>query len=123
MRKQKSTAERVRNMIERGHTNRDIVDKLGVKPQIVYNLRYQVNKARGLGAIGKPAPKPADGIGTPPPKRKYTRRVKPAGTAGTGISVPTLTEIAYRPSKRKPEPSLWQRIVGFFRGTAHGRHA
>lgn len=88
MRKKMSTAAKVRRMIEKGYTTKDIAEKLKVKPQVVYNIRYQVNKERGLGAIGKPAPTPADGIGTPPPKptkpTKPTRKVR----AGTGITAP-----------------------------------
>lgn len=81
MKKQTSTSAKVRRMIDQGHNNKAIIEKLGVKPQIVYNIRYQINKARGLGAIGTPVPAPVEGIGAPP-KRKYTRRVR----AGTGIT-------------------------------------
>ena len=77
-----STAEKVRRMIDQGYTNKAIIQKLDIKPQVVYNIRYQINKARGLGAIGAHPIKPIEGIGTPPKKRKYTRRVK----AGTGIN-------------------------------------
>lgn len=133
MRKKLSTAEKVRRMIDQGHTNKAIIEKLGIKPQAVYNIRYQINKARGLGAIGAPAPTPADGIGAPPPKRKYTRRVQ----AGTGIQppVPTIVEPPslhpamteplvrvepYMPITMIERPSLWQRIktnvTNFFKG-------
>jgi hypothetical protein len=117
MRKKPSVAEQVRRMIDQGHTNKSIIDKLGIKPQIVYNARYQVNKARGLGAIGAIAPAPAEGIGAPPkPKRKYTRRAP----AGTSIN-PAQNAWPYNP----PEPwnitlfeppTLWQRVKGWFRG-------
>ena len=66
MKKQKSMAQRVREMIDRGYTNKAIIEKLGCKPQAVYNIRYQVNKERGLGAIGAAPIKPVEGIGTPP---------------------------------------------------------
>lgn len=116
MAKQKSMAQRVRGMIDRGHTNREIINKLGVKPQMVYNLRYQINKARGLGSIGKPTPKPAEGIGAPP---KRVRRVR----AGTGINIHEPL-IMVAPTKREPfaitmiepEPTLWERIKRFFTG-------
>lgn len=92
MSKQKSMSQRVREMIDRGHTNKAIIEKLGVKPQVVYNLRYQINKERGLGAIGKPAPRPSAGIGAPPKKRKP--RAKPVGT---GINEP----VPMSPENRK----------------------
>ena len=72
MKRKLSTAEKVRRMIDQGHTNKAIIDKLGIKPQVVYNMRYQINKARGLGAIGQAAPTPVEGIGAPP---KRTRKV------------------------------------------------
>ena len=130
MRKKLSTAEKVRRLIDQGHTNKAIIEKLGVKPQVVYNMRYQINKARGLGAIGKATPHPVEGIGAPP---KRTRKVKPAGT---GISpsandVPILKPTKpYAPmqgewvDRHEPAlpitmiepPTLWQRIKGWFRG-------
>ena len=82
MSKKLSTAEKVRRMIDQGHTNKAIIDKLGIKPQVVYNMRYQINKARGLGAIGQATPHPAEGIGAPPKKR--TRKVR----AGELASLP-----------------------------------
>ena len=132
MRKRTPIAHKVRNMIEQGHTTKEIVAKLKVKPQIVYNMRYQVNKAKGLGSIGKPAPAPTEGVGTPP-KRKYTRKVR----AGTGINAPDPAPIVTLPngtsyvlpkpvSQAEPgevmpitmieRPSLWQRITGWLRG-------
>lgn len=134
MKRKLSTAEKVRRMIDQGHTNKAIIEKLGIKPQAVYNIRYQINKARGLGAIGTPAPTPVTGIGAPP-RRRYTRKVP----AGTGINqapdLPLLTEPAANavPIVTTPHgeglvpktpgeitmyepPSLWQRIKGWFRG-------
>ena len=114
-----SVAEKVRRMIDQGYNNKAIVERLGVKPQIVYNMRYQLNRARGLGAIGQTAPVPAEGIGTPPKKRKYTRKVK----AGTGINqtpeLPLVAEpviVAPEPPTPVVAPTLWERIKGWFRG-------
>jgi hypothetical protein len=118
MPKQTSTSQRIRALIERGYPNKLIVEKLNCKPQMVYNIRYQINKARGLGSLPSV------------PKRKYTRR---AGTAPvTGITpafdAPALQPIKpYVPYPVKPEPympitmietkpSLWQRVKGWFRG-------
>lgn len=132
-----STAEKVRRMIDQGHNNKAIIEKLGIKPQIVYNMRYQINKARGLGAIGKASPAPTTGIGAPPKRR--TRKVK----AGTGITPapinppanavpvyqaghPSIEEVRKTfgtpgefkelPVTMIEPPSLWQRIVRFFKG-------
>lgn len=50
-----SLTQTVRKMIEQGYTNKDILETLDVKPQTVYNIRYAVNKSRGLGSIGSEA--------------------------------------------------------------------
>jgi len=50
-RKPMSTSQRIRNMLERGRTVKEICTTLDVKPQNVYNIRYQMNKAQGLGAL------------------------------------------------------------------------
>lgn len=127
MAKKQSMAQRVRNMIDRGYSNKTIIEKLGVKPQMVYNTRYTMNKERGLGAIGKPAPKPTEGIGAPP---KRTQRVR----AGTGINNPapamsvpltpalhdgTRWPVEPRPyaiTTVEPEPTWWERLKNFVRG-------
>lgn len=124
MRRKLSTSEKVRRLIDQGYTNKAIVEKLRIKPQAVYNIRYQINKARGLGAISYPTPAPVEGIGTPP-KRKYTRRIRAGELAslpvtpslrepevmapppGSVIEVPTPTV--------DPKPTLWQRIVKLFK--------
>ena len=137
MTKQKSMSQRVREMIDRGYPNKTIVEKLGVKPQIVYNMRYQINKERGLGAIGMAAPRPSAGIGAPP-KRKYTRRVKPQELASMPPAEMSperkrefAQELVAETLRHHPEfankppfaiamverPTLWQRVKGWFRGS------
>ena len=128
MRKRIPLSHKVRNMLEQGYATKEIVAKLKVKPQMVYNMRYQINKAKGLGAIGTPAPVPTEGIGTPP--KKPSRKVR----AGTGINDAHPTPGAWReittdelfarpelehivmPITMIEKPTLWQRIKGLFRG-------
>ena len=120
MKKKPSTAQRIRSLIDSGYNNKAIIEKLKCKPQAVYNIRYQLNKERGLGSIGA-LPKPTDGIGAPPKKR--TRRVK----AGELASLPPSGEWVdrapalkgaepYMPITMIETPTLWQRIKGWFRG-------
>ena len=99
MRKKKSVSQRVRTLIEQGHNNKDIVAQLKCKPQVVYNVRYQINKTKGLGALGQ---------------------------QGTGISVPPVwSPPPLAPMPKLPTyqitmvepPTLWQRVKGWFRGT------
>lgn len=122
MNKKLSTAEKVRRMIDQGHSNKAIIDKLGVKPQIVYNMRYQVNKARGLGAIGAAPIKPVEGIGTPPKKRGP--RVKAQGTGITPtppVTHPAMTEPLVRVEPYMPitmidpEPTIFDKVRERFR--------
>ena len=113
MKNKSSTTQRIRAMIDSGHHNKTIIDRVKCKPQAVYNIRYQMNKERGLGSIGM-LPKPVDGIGAPP-KRKYVRKVK----AGTGIpdwTPPPLLPMPELPVTMIEKPTLWQRIKGWFHG-------
>jgi len=117
MTKKPSTAQRVRALIDKGYNNKAIIDKLKCKPQTVYNIRYQLNKQRGLGSIGA-LPEPTEGIGAPP---------KPRKRKGTGIV--DAPKIEFNPAQNMyragewvdlpitmVEPTLWQRIRAWFRG-------
>lgn len=122
MKRKLSTAEKVRRMIDQGHTNKAIIEKLGCKPQAVYNIRYQINKARGLGAIGA-LPKPTDGIGAPPKRKRKVR----AGTGITSapehvISGPAMAVALdaapvqpYAITMIEPPPTAWERVKERFR--------
>jgi len=106
----KSVQQQIRDLLDKGYSAKRICAKLGCKAQRVYSVRYQTNKARGLGAIGVTAPNPTDGIGTPPKRRGRPRR---APLTGTGISLP----IQPKPmvfTYVEPKPSLWTRIKNFF---------
>tara|TARA_R110000772_G_scaffold980_7_gene3464 strand:- start:6707 stop:7060 length:354 start_codon:yes stop_codon:yes gene_type:complete len=112
--KTKSATQQIRELIDKGWTAKRIAAKVGCKPQRVYAVRYQINKARGLGAIGATVPNPIDGIGVPPRRRGRPRR---ALLAGTGISLPVqpvpILE-TYAPFMPIEKPSLWTRIKNFF---------
>jgi hypothetical protein len=112
MRKKKSVSQRVRELIEQGHNNKYIVDKLKCKPQVVYNVRYQINKSKGLGALGTQG----TGISAPPlvnpaPYKPITNEElfghAPVKMEGGAIYPITMIE----------PPTLWQRVKGWFRGT------
>ena len=126
MKKLTNTTQRVRAMIDSGHTNKAIIEKLKCKPHAVYNTRYQMNKARGLGSIGE-LPNPTNGIGAPP-KRKETGIVLGGNVGGlilTDMGNGTLRWVRppvspYASTSEMQitmvEPTLWQRIKGWFRG-------
>jgi hypothetical protein len=109
MRKKKSVSQRVRTLIEQGHSNKDIVAQLKCKPQVVYNVRYQINKSKGLGALGQQG----TGISAPAPYKPITANVTPNTTpikAGEWVDI-------HLPITMEEPPTLWQRIKGWFRGT------
>jgi hypothetical protein len=119
MRKKTTTSQRIRSLIDSGYNNKAIIEKLKCKPQAVYNIRYQLNKARGLGSIGE-LPNPTNGIGVPP---KRTRRVKAGKLASLPPSgewvdrhIPPLTPMPEMQITMVEPPTLWQRIKGWFRG-------
>lgn len=118
MKDKTSTSWRIRTMIDKGHNNKAIIEKLQCKPQAVYNIRYQLNKERGLGSIGT-LPKPTTGIGAPP-KRKYTRRVKSGKLASLPPPLWTPPPLLPMPEMQitmiEPKPTLWERVKGWFRG-------
>jgi len=114
MKKQTSATRRIHALLDMGFSTKAIILKMKCKPQTVYNARYQMNKKRGLGAINAaPVPTPTTGIGTPPkPKRKYTRRKQETGIK----AAPIKRENAPVYQITMIEPTLWQRIKGWFGG-------
>ena len=102
MRKKKSVTQRVRELVEQGHNIKYIVDKLKCKPQVVYNARYQLNKTKGLGALSKQG----TGISTPP-----------LAVWNPPALQPMPEPFAITMIEPEPEPTLWQRVKGWFRGT------
>lgn len=50
-RPQMSTNQKVRNLIAKGMTTKQIVKALHVSPQVVYNTRHRLNRKQGLGAL------------------------------------------------------------------------
>jgi hypothetical protein len=126
MRKKTTTSQRIRSLIDSGYNNKAIIEKIKCKPQAVYNIRYQINKARGLGSIGE-LPNPTNGIGAPP---KRTRKIRAGELASLPPSKPAINPAQnawpydapalqgaepYMPITMV-EPTLWQRIKGWFRG-------
>lgn len=53
-RKKLSRAAKVRNMLDKNIKPKDIALALKMPVQTVYNIRYQYNKKKGIGALPKP---------------------------------------------------------------------
>ena len=83
VRKKLSRAAKVRNMLDKGMKPREIAGQLLIPVQTVYNIRYQYNKKKGIGALPVP-PLATDGIASV--RRKAGRPPKKA------IVVPPQTE-------------------------------
>ncbi len=127
MKKKISTTQRIRSLIDSGYNNKAIIEKLKCKPQAVYNIRYQLNKERGLGSIGA-LPKPTEGIGAPPKRTRKIRagelaslpptkpQINPAQNMWTHDAPALQGATPYMPITMIETPTLWQRIKGWFRG-------
>jgi transposase-like protein len=63
-----SKAAKVRKMLGDGVPPKEIAKRLGIKPQNVYNIKYQASKKQGVGALPKPT-LIKSGIVTAPRKR------------------------------------------------------
>jgi hypothetical protein len=81
-----SRSQRIRNMLKDGITPKEIAQACGVKPQVVYNIRYMMNKKGGIATLPKPK-LTKDGIANVPRKRGRPRKVSPT-SAPTPIVVP-----------------------------------
>lgn len=99
-RKKSSRAAKVRNMLDKGVTPKEIALQLDIPAQAVYNIRYQYNKSKGVGSLLTP-PIVKDGIASV--RRKPGRPRKQQV-----IVVPTQTE--------KPEVRI-SKIEGTVRET------
>ena len=128
MRKQITTTEKIRRLLAKGDTPKEIAKKLGVATQYVYNVQYAERKKQGLGAIAKAPKAPKVGIGAPPKKRG--RPAKPKAELASPSPdilampkqtptwpVPTPTDAVALPTFFEP---WWKRaaraVLRFFRG-------
>lgn len=87
-----STNQKVRNLIEKGMTTKQIVKALHVSPQVVYNTRHRLNRNKGIGALPVNA------------------------NRETGITIEQIKSMsAQLKAKQAPvKKSLWQRFVSMF---------
>lgn len=73
VRKKLSRAAKVRNMLDKGMKPREIAGQLLIPVQTVYNIRYQYNKKKGIGALPVP-PLATDGIASVRRKSRSPRQ-------------------------------------------------
>lgn len=112
----RTQAARIRHLLEQGATTQEIVKKLRVKAQTVYNVRYHMNKSKGLGAI---APQPAEPSGTGiaalpeiPTRLEVTLAPLPPMVGSVNMAGLAVAKQAPVPA---PTPTLWERVKGWFR--------
>ena len=82
-----SKSQRIRNMLKDGKTPKEIAQACNVTPQVVYNIRYVMNKKGGIATLPKPK-LTRDGIATVPRKRGRPRKVSPI--VGPAIYIPKV---------------------------------
>ena len=73
-----STNQKVRNLIEKGMTTKQIVKALHVSPQVVYNTRHRVNRNKGIGALPVTGLKSTRGVAVrmeAPAKKSLLQRI------------------------------------------------
>jgi hypothetical protein len=100
--KTKSKSAKIRALVEKGVAVPDIIKATKSSPQLVYAIRHKMRKAQdkehqGIKSlVNSPAPR-ATGI---------------AGLRASIVTQPAreITEVI-----TYPKPSLWQRVVNFFR--------
>jgi hypothetical protein len=86
-----SRTTKIRGMIAEGFTTKDICEKLRCDPQSVYNLRWQMRRAQGLGALASTD--------------------TPTDTAALLPRVDTSSERSAVPFVGQPKPTFWQRML------------
>ena len=85
-RKKLSKSQKIRNMLDANIPVRQIAEKMSVPPKTVYNIRYQYNKRKGLGAL--------------PPRKKAIVVPKEANRASM------KPEVQQFPTQKEQETSL-----------------
>jgi hypothetical protein len=121
MRKKRNHARaaKVRAMISQGYTTTDICEKLRVRPQAVYNIRWQMKRSLGLGALPLPAA-PTDtsdlpahaSLSVPPPFASSTPT--PIYTTTPAAPNAALMPVSARSEEHEaPTPKLpfWRRVL------------
>lgn len=112
--KKVSTSQKIRTLIERGYSNKYIVEKLQCNPRAVYNIRYRINKDRGIAALSRAEPKAAPTATEKPTvvwngvvdEDGMVVRMEPEVPEGTGIKKPgSVIEFV------GPEPIDWKPII------------
>lgn len=110
MRNRKTKSQKIRDMIEAGHTTKDIVTKFKCKPQTVYSIRYLLNKSKGIATLGGKAAPAAQQQGIASLQRTTITSPRPRGRPRKNPEPIAL------PIQMIEPPSLWQRVKGWFRG-------
>ena len=108
MRKKRNHARaaKVRAMISQGYTTTDICEKLRVRPQAVYNIRWHMKRSLGLGALPLPAATTPTVTPTPTPTPIYTDAS--AAPNAALMPVPARSEEHDAPTPKLP---FWRRVL------------
>lgn len=98
--------KKIRRMLDKGYTPKEIVLRLGCTAQQVYNVRWYDNRQKGIGSLPEAAP-----AVTLRRSRGRPRKEKVLVAAPIVIDTSAPPTPSYTPAKPIPtHRSLWQRV-------------
>ena len=108
--KRQTKANRVRKLLTTGMSVADITAKVKVSPAYVYHIRWQENKAAGIGSLRKPKIKVEETLGT-----DQIPYVHPAHNAYVAAHTPGSPAYVFKIEEQAPapKPTFWQRVRDF----------
>jgi hypothetical protein len=107
--KRQTKANRVRKLLTTGMSVADITAKVKVSPAYVYHIRWQENKAAGIGSLRKKKVVGTDQI-------PYVPLPDPAHNAYVAAHTPGSPAYVFRIEEQAPpprKPTFWQRVRDF----------
>lgn len=94
---------KIRRLLDKGYSPKEIALRLGCTAQQVYNVRWYDNRQKGIGSL--PEATPAVTL------RNRGRPRKPAANTDTSAHRSAPPAPSYAPARPIPtQPSLWQRV-------------
>lgn len=124
MAKKLSTSKKIRRMLDKGYTAKEIAAKLNCNVQLVYNVKWYDNKRKGIGSLPEAEkvievkrprgrPRKNDTVATPPAPRLAASTIDTSDQEKSAAQMQTVGwgKPIYAPAKPIPtHRSMWQRV-------------